>query len=196
MIESRGWILLALGFVVLLLLLNLSSLEDKAPAPLLGKEFVDKYDYAMSNMETKKYNNQGELISTLKAENLIHFPTKQQIQLTKPELNFSVSNQQWSLKSDTGILSESSQELILSPLVRIKNEFNHNQLSPQQIKQRAINIEIVSLNYNLENQLAYSSNPVKFSSANWLMTGKGLAIDVKNETLEILNKVEATHEKP
>ena len=195
MIESKGWIVLALAFAVLLLLLNLSSFEDKAPAPLLGKIIEDKYDYAMNNMVTKKYNNSGELTSTLKADKLIHYPGKQQIVLTSPLLNFNVSDQQWTMVAETGTLSETTQELIFSPQVTIENNLS-SALTPEEIKQKTIKIKVASLNFNLLKQSAYSSNQVSFISGNWNLTGIGLAIDVKQETLEILNQVEATHEKP
>jgi len=195
LIETKGWIVLTLAFVVLMLLLNLSSFEDKAPAPLLGKIVEDKYDYAMTKMVTKKYNNSGELTSTLTAEKLIHFPGKQQIQLTTPILDFTVSDQKWTMNAEIGTLSETTQELILSPQVIIKNNLN-SALTFEELQQKAIRIEVASLNFNLIEQSAYSSNQVKFSSGNWNLTGKGLAIDVNQQTLEILNSVEASHEQP
>jgi LPS export ABC transporter protein LptC len=178
---------------VLILLLNLSSFEDKAPAPLLGKIVEDKYDYSMNQMVTKKYNNSGELTSTLKADRLIHYPGKQLLQLSSPTLDFVASDQPWSMKAATATLSETSQELILSPLVTIENTLS-SALTPQQLKQKAIKIEVASLNFNLLKQTAYSSNQVNFSSGLWKVKGKGLAIDLKQETLEILNKVEAKHD--
>jgi len=196
LITSKGWILVALAAVVLLVLLNLSSIQEKAPAPLLGKEIEDNYDYLMLGINSKRHNNNGEVISTLKADKLIHFPGRQQIVLTSPMLDFTVSQQRWSLHAEVGTLSEITNELILAPLVSIKNQLSVDHLTPQQIIDKSILIEVERLNFNLTKQIAYSPNRVNFSSLQWNMKGKGLAINIPQKSLRILNNVEALHENP
>ncbi len=194
MIESKGWILLALAFAVLLVLLNLSTIEEKASTPLFGKETEDKFDYEMQGMQTRQYNIDGVLTSTLSADKLIHFPGKKVIELTAPSLLFSVSEQLWRLNAETGSLFELSEELVLDKWVRINNIVDNKSALDGATHPAGISIEVNQLTFNLQQQIASSPNQVKISSADWSLQGEGLSIDVKKQTLKILNKVEALHE--
>ncbi len=193
MIESRGWLLLALIFTVLLVLLNLSSIEDRAPSPLLGKAAEDKFDYAMKNMLSQQFDEQGNLVSTLTADNLFHYPQQQIIQLENPALDFKISEQRWTLNANSGSLSEISEELTLGDVVTITNPAE-SETGTIKENSNNITIEINELIFNMREQLAFSQNSVTLISDNWQVKGDGLAIDIEKQTLEILNNVEAVHE--
>ncbi len=191
MIESRTWLLIALFVVLLVALLNLSTIEENAPPPLLGREVQEIYDYGMTGVTRVQFDDNGRIASKLSAKTLFHYPLQQKIKLTAPQLLFNMAGASWQLSSKTGLLSENTHELSLQEKVRLYK------LTPQtksSLNNPAVSMKMSELVFNLKQQIGYSPYPVELIAAPWKITGVGLAIDVKKQQLTILDKVFATDE--
>ncbi len=190
MIESRTWLLITLFILLLIGLLNLSTIEENAPPPLLGRALVEEFDYGMTGIVRTHYDKNGLISTQLSAEALYHYPQQQKIKLTHPVLQFTMADGNWRLSSNKGSLSETRKELNLQEQVElIETTRNH------QVASKNIHMKMSELLFKLDDQVAFSPYPVELKTDGWLIKGVGLSIDVKKQQVTLLDKVYARHEK-
>ncbi len=205
MIESRTWFLLALFVIVLVALLNLSTIEENAPPPLLGRAIVEEFDYGMTDVERTHFDENGHIATQLSANALYHFPQQKKIKLDQPVLRFNMADDNWQLSSKKGLLFETSKELNLQEQVELIKASDQSQsltglssLKNKPLKNRpsnAISMKMSELLFNLKQQIAFSPYPVELNVDGWKIKGVGLSIDVEKQQLTLLDKVFATNEK-
>lgn len=210
MIESRTWLLIALFVIVLVALLNLSTIEQNAPPPLLGRAIVEEFDYGMTDVVRTHFDKNGQIATRLSADALYHFSEQKKIKLDQPVLRFNMAEDNWQLSSKKGLLSEASKELNLQEQVELIKvpELNISFSGSTYTKTNADNIDSENNNpadtismkmpellFNLKQQLAFSPYPVELNANGWKITGVGLSIDVEKQQLTLLDKVFAINEK-
>jgi lipopolysaccharide export system protein LptC len=82
---------------------------------------IEEFDYYMSAFELAEMDAQGGLKHTLVAENLYHYPEREQSTLASPRLVFFEDDRRvWEISSDQGLIHDSDRSVFLSGGVHIQ----------------------------------------------------------------------------
>jgi len=193
LIESKSWLLLGLFIIILVALFNISSIEENATSPLLGKTQTEAFDYEMSDVKRLHFDESGNLASQLTSTKLVHYPSSKKYQLESPHLYFEMSQRTWLLEATKGVLHEDVNQLNFQEKVLLTN---HNKLNSKPVSpQKAITMNMTDLVFNLDKQQAFSPYPIEIKTDFWTLQGVGVSIDIPNQQMTVLDKVYATNEE-
>lgn len=94
--------------------LHMEPVEDRKP-------LMEEFDYYLSVFTLDEMDKQGALKQTLLAENLYHYPDREQSTLTRPRLLFFEGDRTiWEISAQTGLIHDTDRSVSLNGEVHIQ----------------------------------------------------------------------------
>ena len=166
--------------VFLYWIVNSDTSVNDAPKPVI----VNGVDYFMKEVSTKEFTTQGELLRTLSADTLHHFPQEKVAKLEQPRINlFSKNTLSLQVESQSGISFDDADQLDLVEQVIV----THNPLSTD-----ASELKTSTLSLHQAQGIAKTSAPVVITKQAHITTATGMIINYKTNTSELLSDVKGT----
>jgi lipopolysaccharide export system protein LptC len=180
-------------FITLLALLLAALLSGwwfygaDSPESQIPDTAVDDFDYFLSDFELAEMDQRGELKHTLIAENLYHYPDREQSTLAQPRMMFyEESRMAWKISAEQGIIQDEDRQVFLSGDVRI----NYMSQRPEQ------DFEIFTERLNVwqEEQRAETGDPVRIEQLSGTTSSTGMKAEFDVRRLDLLSEVRGHYE--
>ncbi|BDX02585.1 hypothetical protein MACH16_13330 [Marinomonas pontica] len=71
-------------------------------------------DYFITKVKVKEFDQNGELIETLNAQQTLHFVTESKTLLENPSIERYSNSGQWHAKADKGVIDDGSNDILLT----------------------------------------------------------------------------------
>jgi len=158
-----------------------------------SKEYktASKYeaDYFLENFVAKVMDATGTPSYRIEAKELKHFPISTLVTLQKPYIEFyNEQTKPWQTWAENGTVYETDQRMVLTGKVRIHRAGNKHET--------AITLHTDSLSIDTLNKLAETEDDVEILRGNDNISATGMRIDMINDRLELLSKVQGKYEVP
>ncbi|WP_201347875.1 LPS export ABC transporter periplasmic protein LptC [Neptunomonas japonica] len=156
-----------------------SNIEDASEA-----EIISGVDYFMKSASSKEFNKDGELLRTLKANELNHFPRAKRTTLKQPHITLMAENSpRLTSESLSGIAYDNIDRFDLVEQVIV----THNPTSPIPSVLRTSSLSL----YQAQGT-AKTNAPVEITQQSNITTATGMIINYKMNTSELLSDVKGT----
>ncbi|WP_028468544.1 LPS export ABC transporter periplasmic protein LptC [Neptunomonas japonica] len=156
-----------------------SNIEDTFDA-----EIISGVDYFMKSATSKEFNENGELLRTLSANELNHFPRAKRTTLKQPHITLMADNSvRLNSKSLSGIAYDNIDRFDLVEQVIV----THNPTSPIPSV-----LKTSSLSLYQAQGTAKTNAPVEITQQSNTTTATGMIINYKMNTSELLSDVKGT----
>lgn len=161
-------------------IINTDSRVNNTPKAVI----INGVDYFMKEVSSKEFNAQGELLRTLSADTLQHFPQDKLAKLEQPRINlFSKNTLTLTAQSQSGTSFDDTDQLDLVEQVIV----THNPLSVA-----ASVLKTSTLSLHQAQGIAKTSAPVVITKQAHITTATGMIINYKTNTSELLSDVKGT----
>lgn len=161
-------------------IMNADTRVTNTPQPVI----IHGVDYFMKEVSTKEFDSNGELLRTLSADTLQHFPQDKLAKLEQPRINlFSKNTHTLQVQSQSGISFDDTDQLDLVEQVII----THKPLSAESSE-----LKTSTLSLHQAQGIAKTSAPVVITKQAHITTATGMIINYKTNTSELLSDVKGT----
>ncbi|MDH5407540.1 MAG: LPS export ABC transporter periplasmic protein LptC [Gammaproteobacteria bacterium] len=146
-------------------------------------------DYFLEDFVATAIDAKGKPSYRLEAKELKHFPVSTLVTLQKPYIEFYTDQTKpWQTWAEHGIVHETDQRMILTGKVRIHRAGEKNET--------AITLLTDSLTIDTRSKLAETEDDVDIQRGSDNISATGMRIDMLNDRLELLSKVQGKYEVP
>jgi LPS export ABC transporter protein LptC len=157
-----------------------SAFLRRDPAGVVNNNTLEQPGYYLEDAVVTQSNEDGSPGITLTAKRIEQPQREEQINLIDVELDYlQTAQQRWSLKAARAVVPRDSR------LVEFSGDV---ELRPRQSKQRAY-LRTQALTVDTEKNLAYNDVPVTVGFGPYLLTGRRIEVDLKNENIRLRNVV-------
>lgn len=156
--------------------------------PMEGRDsVVDEYDYSLSAFELLEMDEQGDLRHTLLAENMYHYPDREQSTLARPRLMFFENGRRaWEISSEQGLILESDRSVFLSGEVHIQ----YAGIVPN----RDFEIFTDELHVWPDERLAETADPVRIVQEAGITWSTGMKAELEARRIHLLSEVRSSYD--
>ncbi|GAB2181790.1 LPS export ABC transporter periplasmic protein LptC [Denitratisoma sp. agr-D3] len=144
-------------------------------------------DYMVDNFTVRRFNETGQLIQSLVAKHMVHFPDDDTTELTAPNLTIHRSDRPTQVVSKTAWLSKDGKEIQLKGNVRVSR--------PAVGAMPFTLIETEALTVYPDDERTVGSVPVTITRGGNVMHGSGIEYLGKDKTAQLQGRVHGTFKK-
>lgn len=153
--------------------------EDTASFALLGQPDKNRVDLFAEGVRGLKFDSDGKLVETLRAQRLDHYPRRNESILAQPALE-SLGNDGkiWNTTAEVGVLVGDDEIRLEKNVVIVDRE-------------KTTRFESETLTYFSAKQEATTDAPVKLRHVADVTTAIGMRVNLKTNRIELLSHVDS-----
>ncbi len=161
--------------------------RDESVSPGEREPVVEEYDYSLSRFELVEMDAQGGLKHTLHAENLYHYPDREESTLARPRLMFFEDERRvWEITADSGLILEADRSVFLSGEVHIQYA--------GVVENRDFEIFTDELHIWPDDSLAETADPVRIVQQSGVTLSNGLRAELDLRRIHLLSGVRGSYD--
>lgn len=182
-LPDRHRILLALPMLAIIAIIAGVALQWKSSEPSLARTDTNplEADYFLYQAKIHRYDSDGALIHSLRAERLEHFPDE-----SARLVNVAVTRMAgpWTLQAEQGLAPEGLSELVLQGDVRLSTLVNNE--TPATVKTEILRVDIAG-------EKLESLAPVTVQSGTTTAHANRMFASLRNQNIELEGEVRVEH---
>ncbi len=154
--------------------------EDREPV-------IEGYDYSLSLFELIEMDAQGSLKHTLHAENLYHYPDREESTLARPRLIFYEDQRRvWEITAERGLIIEGDRSVFLSGEVHIQYA--------SVAENRDFEVFTDELRIWPDESVAETADPVRIVQQTGVTWSTGMRAELAVRRIHLLSEVRGNYE--
>lgn len=144
-------------------------------------------DYMVDNFTVRRFGEEGQLMQSLVAKHMVHYPDDDTTELTAPNLTIHRSDRPTQVVANSAWLNKDGKEIRLKGNVRVTR--------PAVASQPATLIETEALTVYPDEEKSVGTVPVTITRGNNVMHGSGVEYLGKEKTARMQGRVHGTFKK-
>jgi len=141
-------------------------------------------DFLVSDLEMRQFNQNGSLKHSLAAKRMLHYADDDSTVVEQPALTFYSQTLPTRLSAQLATVSQDGKEVRLSGDVKMLREARDD--SPELL------VTTAELRVFPDDEVARSAVPVTIRQGRSVITGSGIEVDNRGQTLQLLGRVHGT----
>ncbi|WP_088330526.1 LPS export ABC transporter periplasmic protein LptC [Lacimicrobium sp. SS2-24] len=184
---KRIYISIALLFLLILATNNLWWLDSEQPESVKQDETFLQPNYLASNMQTRLFNQQGQLAHSIYADSMEHYDLLGFTLFQQPRYKIFVGEGEapWEVTAEQGTLYEDNR-IQLETNVKIVSQDKDGFI-------RTVTTRFIEI--NLSEKTMHSDQSVIISGDNYTISGNGFSADLTSKQFELLDHVQTIYGK-
>lgn len=157
------------------------QLSDIISAPTTTTDRIPAF--YIHNIARYRFNDAGELTSTLRAQTALRLQDEPNITFQQPRLDMQQQGRHWQLTADTAAANDENAEFHLHGAVTLSSDDGKAKITGERLV------------FDSARQYAYSDSPTRIQINGSITDAGRMKIDLQNEEIQLQNGVE-THYVP